>query len=60
MLKTNYYKLQPQFLTHMMTPKETYTPPLISIHEVVVEQGFVISPESEGQFTPPSWAEEPF
>ncbi len=44
----------------MMNPKETYTPPLISIHEVVVEQGFVISPESEGTFTPPSWAEEPF
>ena len=44
----------------MMPTKETYTPPLISIHEVVVEQGFVISPESEGQFTSPSWAEEPF
>lgn len=44
----------------MMTSKETYTPPLISIHEVVVEQGFVVSSESEGQFTPTSWEEEPF
>ncbi len=45
---------------HMANSKESYIPPLVSIYEVVIEQGFAQTSEPSGQFNPPSWEEEPF